>query len=86
MAGFELMLHGQELLREGRGFGQVDSGEWRQTEDALLGEVLDTHAAVSRPLVSGRVRLVVDGGKGELVQPAREVAVGVHIARRQARP
>jgi hypothetical protein len=52
----------------------------------LLREILHAAAGVARPLVDGRVRAVVDGREGELVQPGRDVAAGPDVAAGLARP
>ena len=69
-----------ELLSRGEVGGQADAGGGSQLDDGVLGEVFDAAADVAGPLVLHGVGGHVHRGEGQLVEPAGDVAVGVHVA------
>ena len=69
-----------ELLGGGQVVGQADARSGGQLDHAVLGEVLDAAADVAGPLVLHGVGVHVHGGEGQLVEPAGDVAVFVHVA------
>ena len=79
VAGLHGVLDFDELFGEGHA-AEVEAGGFGEAGDALLGEVLDAAAAVFGPFVEGGVFAVVDGGKGEFVEPRGDVAVGIAVA------
>ena len=81
---FHQGLDGLQLLGGGGGLVQLDPRPGSQLDDAVLAEVLHAAADVAAPLVPHGARGRVHGDEGQLVQPAGDAAVPVHIARRLA--
>ena len=81
VAGLQQILDGLQALGVGHPHRQLDARGRGQAEHALLAEVECPGAAVATPLVHRGVGAVVHGGEGQLVEPAQQVAFGVHVAR-----
>jgi hypothetical protein len=58
---------------------QWDVGGWGEAHDGLLGEVLGAAADVTGPFIGGGVGAVIDGGKGEFVEPSCDAALRVEV-------
>ena len=72
-------LHFLQLFGGGAAL-QLNAGAGGQLDDGVLAEVLHAAADVAAPLVPHGVGLAVHRGKGQLVQPAADVAAAVHKA------
>jgi len=79
VVGVEHLQH-LELLGGRFAQGEIEAGALGKADRAHLAEILHPTAPVARPLVFGRFGIEIDGGEGELVQPTRDAAMGVHIA------
>ena len=73
-------LNNLQALCRGLGLVQLDAGTGSQLVHAVLAEVLHAAADVAAPLVLHGVGLAVHGSKCQLVQPAADVALAVHVA------
>ena len=73
-------LNDLQLLRGRQIFVQRNAGGGRQLDDCVLGEILAAHAEIRGPLVLHGVLAQVNGGEGQLVDPAENILVLVHVA------
>ena len=69
-----------EFFRRGEFFRQGDACPGGQLDDAVLGEVLHTAANVAGPLILHGICVHVHRHEGQLIEPAGDVALLVHIA------
>ena len=79
------LLHDLQLLRRRQRLVQLDARSGCELDDRVLREVFHAAAVVARPLVDHRVLAEVDRHESELVEPAGDVALLVHIAAGLAR-
>ena len=59
---------------------QLDTGLGSQLDDRILGEIFTTHTPVRGPLVSHGLLIQIHRRKGQLIEPAQDITIPVHIA------
>ena len=64
----------------------LDTCAWGEPKDALLRKILRANAAVTGPFVYRPIRIVIDGRKSQLVQPAGNLAIQRDVPCRLTRP
>ncbi len=76
---FHELLDEDEFFREGHFFRGGDTGGLEESADGLLGEVEGSDALVFGPFIDGAMGLDIDGGEGEFIEPAGDMALGVEV-------
>ena len=57
-----------------------DAGGSQEPGDTLLGEILHAAAIVTGPFIGGGIGIVIDGHKGQFVDPGGDVTLGIHVS------
>ena len=73
-------LHRLQLFGWAQLLRQLNARLRRQQDHRVLGEILASHAVVSAPLILGSALLQIHRGKGQLVDPAENPFLPVHIS------